>query len=76
MQLQRARRPLATAVNSTARDDIRVHPLNRQLPLPVFLCMWVQPAGFYTFGKRMYGKQLSDYRRCWQCGKANSCEQG
>lgn len=34
------------------------------------------PLGFYTFGKHMYGKQLSDYRRCWQCGKANSCEQG
>lgn len=34
------------------------------------------PLGFYTFGKRMYGKQLRDHRRCWQCGKANSCEQG
>lgn len=28
------------------------------------------PLGFPRGGKRMYGRQLSDYRRCWQCGKA------
>jgi len=25
----------------------------------------------HNFGVRWYGKQLSDFHRCWNCGKAN-----
>lgn len=32
------------------------------------------PLGWVRPGKRYYGKQLSNFRRCYNCGKPNSCE--
>lgn len=34
------------------------------------------PLGRVREGKRYYGKQLSDYRRCYNCGKLNSGHEG
>lgn len=37
-------------------------------------CQWCMgPLGRVRDGKVYYGKQLSNYRRCYNCGKANSC---
>lgn len=37
-------------------------------------CQWCMgPLGRVRDGKVYYGKQLSDYRLCYNCGKANSC---
>lgn len=30
------------------------------------------PLGALKMGKRYYGRQLSDYRRCYNCGNANA----
>ena len=30
------------------------------------------PLGALLIGKRYYGRQLSDYRRCYNCGNANA----
>lgn len=30
------------------------------------------PLGALLMGKRYYGRQLSDYRRCYNCGNANA----
>lgn len=32
------------------------------------------PLGWVRPGKRYYGKQLSNYRNCYNCGKRNPCE--
>lgn len=37
-------------------------------------CQWCMgPLGGVRDGKVYYGRQLSDYRRCYNCGKPNSC---